>query len=127
MATINTSAADFKMRYSQDIVIVVHQTNKIYGTKRGPDTCRIAQGRQRLVPNYWLLFFNKVWQEEKVPEPWTKRKIVKMSKYGDLNKCDNWRVIDILSVKEHNILQNTTVQNKRKCAQHIKRLAGGSF
>lgn len=39
--------------------------------------------------------FNKVWEEEKVPEQW---KIVKFPKKGGLTQCINWRGITLLSV-----------------------------
>ena len=42
--------------------------------------------------------FNKVWEEEKVPEAWQKGIIVKLPKKGDLSVCGNWRGINLLSV-----------------------------
>ena len=42
--------------------------------------------------------FNKVWEDEKVPEAWQKGIIVKLPKKGDLSVCGNWRGINLLSV-----------------------------
>ena len=42
--------------------------------------------------------FNKVWEEEKVPEAWKRVIIVKLPKRGDLSVCGNWRGINLLSV-----------------------------
>ena len=42
--------------------------------------------------------YNKVWTEEKVPEPWKKGIIIKLPKKGDLKECGNWRGINLLSV-----------------------------
>ena len=42
--------------------------------------------------------FNKVWNDEKVPDPWKKGIIVKIPKKGDLTDCGNWRGINLLSV-----------------------------
>ena len=42
--------------------------------------------------------FNKVWEEEKVPEAWKIGIIVKLPKRGDLSVCGNWRGINLLSV-----------------------------
>ena len=40
--------------------------------------------------------FNRVWEEEKVPETWRKGIIVKLPKKGDLSVCSNWRGINLL-------------------------------
>ena len=42
--------------------------------------------------------FNKVWNEEKVPDSWKRGIIIKLPKKGDLNVCENWRGINLLSV-----------------------------
>ena len=42
--------------------------------------------------------FNKVWEEEKVPEAWKRGIIVKLPKRGELSVCGNWRGINLLSV-----------------------------
>ena len=42
--------------------------------------------------------FNKVWEEEKVPDTWKRGIIVKLPKKGDLSTCGNWRGINLLSV-----------------------------
>ena len=47
----------------------------------------------------WLTYlFNLVWEQESVPENWTKGVVVKLSKNGNLANCNNWRGITFLSV-----------------------------
>ena len=50
-------------------------------------------GAQTLAGN-----LNKVWNEEKVPDSWKRGIIIKLPKKGDLNVCENWRGINLLSV-----------------------------
>ena len=40
--------------------------------------------------------FNKVCEEEKVPEAWKRGIIVKLPKRGDLSVCGNWRGINLM-------------------------------
>lgn len=42
--------------------------------------------------------FSKIWEEHMIPEDWCKGLIVKLPKKGDLQNCDNWRGITLLSV-----------------------------
>ena len=42
--------------------------------------------------------FQKIWEEETVPEDWRNGYIVKLPKKGDLSVCGNWRGIQLLSV-----------------------------
>ena len=42
--------------------------------------------------------FRQVWDEERIPEKWKKRLIVKLRKKGDLRKCSNWREVTLLTV-----------------------------
>ena len=43
--------------------------------------------------------FRKVWEEEKIPDKWKKRVIVKLPKKGDNRECNiNWRGITLLTV-----------------------------
>ena len=53
------------------------------------DTDTSAKGLEKL--------FNKVWEEETVPEIWKRGIIVKIPKKGDLSLCNNWRGINLLS------------------------------
>ena len=41
---------------------------------------------------------NNCWQKESVPEDWQKGIIIKIPKKGNLNDCNNWRGITLLSV-----------------------------
>ena len=42
--------------------------------------------------------FTTIWEEEVIPEDWTKGIIIKIPKKGALNDCNNWRGITLLSV-----------------------------
>jgi hypothetical protein len=42
--------------------------------------------------------FDKIWRQEKIPTDWSKGIIIKLPKKGDLNNCDNWRGIMLLSI-----------------------------
>ena len=42
--------------------------------------------------------FNKIWEEESVPEDWLRGLIIKLPKKGDLTSCENWRGITLMSV-----------------------------
>ncbi|KAI8493068.1 hypothetical protein Bbelb_290720 [Branchiostoma belcheri] len=45
-----------------------------------------------------IKLFNRVWEDEKVPDFWKRGIIVKLPKKGDLSVCGNWRGINLLSV-----------------------------
>ena len=42
--------------------------------------------------------FNIIWKEESVTEDWSKGRIVKLPKNGDLTSCRNWRGITLTSI-----------------------------
>ena len=42
--------------------------------------------------------FNKIWEEESVPEDWLRGLIVKLPKKGDLTSWENWRGITLMSI-----------------------------
>ena len=42
--------------------------------------------------------FNKIWEEESVPEDWLRGLIIKLPKKGDLMSCENWRGITLMSL-----------------------------
>ena len=42
--------------------------------------------------------FDKIWEEEKVPNNWKRGLIIKLPKRGDLKECKNWRGITLLSI-----------------------------
>ena len=42
--------------------------------------------------------FNKIWEEESVPEDWFRGLIIKLPKQGDLTSCENWRGITFMSI-----------------------------
>ena len=41
--------------------------------------------------------FNKIWEEESVPEDWLRGLIIKLPKKGDLKSCENWRGNNIVA------------------------------
>ena len=41
---------------------------------------------------------SKIWEQEKVPEDWKKRHLVKLPKNGNLSSCGNWRGIMLPSI-----------------------------
>ena len=43
-------------------------------------------------------FLNMIWEEEQVPDDWTKGILVKLPKKGDRSICGNWRGIMLLSI-----------------------------
>ena len=42
--------------------------------------------------------FTKIWNEEVIPVDWQRGVIVKLTKKGNLEVCDNWRGVTLLSV-----------------------------
>ena len=42
--------------------------------------------------------FNKTWEEESVPEDWSRGRIINLPKKGDLMSCGNWRGITLMSI-----------------------------
>lgn len=42
--------------------------------------------------------FNDIWESNTIPEDWQKGLIVKLPKKGNLQNCDNWRGITLLSI-----------------------------
>ena len=42
--------------------------------------------------------FNKIWEEESVPEDLSRGLIIKLPKKGDLTCCGNWRGVTLMSI-----------------------------
>ena len=42
--------------------------------------------------------FKLIWNSEEIPEEWQKGVIIKLPKKGDLENCNNWRGVTLLSV-----------------------------
>ena len=42
--------------------------------------------------------FTKIWEEESVPEDWSRGLIIKLPKKGDLTSCGNWRGVTLVSI-----------------------------
>ncbi|CAI2733754.1 unnamed protein product [Schistosoma spindalis] len=50
--------------------------------------------------NMLHLLFKKIWEQEQVRMDWKEGHLIKISKKGDLRKCENYRGITLLSVIE---------------------------
>ncbi|VDP29135.1 unnamed protein product [Schistosoma mattheei] len=58
------------------------------------------------------LLFRKIWEEEQVATDWKEKHLIKIPKKGDLNKCENYRGITLLSVPGN--VFNKLLQNRVK-------------
>ena len=67
--------------------------------------------------------FSKIWEKENIPEDWAKGLIVKLPKKGDLQNCDNWRGITLLSIPSKVFCRvllgrmQTAIDKKLRCEQ----------
>ena len=100
---------------------VVEDSNTTIEMKKGPITCKEieeaimetkgnrAPGDDRITSDMLkadpemsakclVELFNRIWEEEEVPEAWQKGILIKLPKKGDLTSCGNWRGINLLSV-----------------------------
>ena len=57
----------------------------------------LKYGGEEIV-NRLTYMFNLIWEQEIVPDNWTKGVVVKLPKKGNLANCNNWRGITLLSV-----------------------------
>ena len=57
--------------------------------------------------------FRDIWTNDVIPNDWNKGLIGKLPKKRDLQHCDNWRGITLLSVTKQDILQSFAKQNRR--------------
>ena len=48
--------------------------------------------------NIFTGLFSDIWTANEIPRDWNKGLIVKIPKKGDLQNCDNWRGITLLSM-----------------------------
>ena len=58
--------------------------------------------------------FNKIWEEEQVPEEWKEGYLIKLPKKGDLSCCPNYRGITLLSIPGK--VSNRVLLNRMKDA-----------
>ncbi|XP_059170948.1 uncharacterized protein LOC131952349 [Physella acuta] len=70
--------------------------------------------------------FNKVWNEEKVTDSWKRGIIIKLPKKSNLNVCENWRGINLLSVPGK-IFCRVLLQRRRKGIDRILREEQAGF
>lgn len=66
----------------------------------GPDqiTAEMLKSDIELSTKILTNLFEKIWRNENLPTDWAKGIIVKIPKKGDLNDCNNWRGITLLSI-----------------------------
>lgn len=80
----------------------------IKALKKAPSVKRKAPGKDNLNAELFKAnpelsarilqrLFTTVWEEEVVPDNWTKGVIIKIPKTGALNDCNNWRGITLQS------------------------------
>ena len=70
------------------------------GKAAGPDSIpaeALKAGKETSVDMLHTLF-TKIWEKEDVPEQWKEGLIIKIPKKGNLNECDNYRGIMLLSM-----------------------------
>nr|KAG5694275.1 hypothetical protein BaRGS_031993 [Batillaria attramentaria] len=70
--------------------------------------------------------FNRVWEEEEVPEKWKKGLIVKIPKKGDLKECKNWRGVTLLPV-DSKIMGRVIIQRIQRCTDNTLRKEQAGF
>ncbi|VDP23820.1 unnamed protein product [Schistosoma margrebowiei] len=70
------------------------------GKAVGPDNipAEALKSDIELTTNMFHLLFKNIWEEEQVPMDWKEGHFIKIPKKGDLNKCENYRGITLLSV-----------------------------
>ena len=54
--------------------------------------------QSNMVPRKVEEVFKLIWKNEEIPEEWQKGVIIKLPKKGDLENCNNWRGVTLLSV-----------------------------
>ncbi|VDP78905.1 unnamed protein product [Schistosoma curassoni] len=70
------------------------------------------------------LLFNKIWDEEQVPEDWKEGLLIKIPKKGDLINCDNYRGITLLSILGKILQQGIVKQDEGLCRRPTSRPTG---
>jgi hypothetical protein len=50
-----------------------------------------------LIAKIFEPLLKEIWEQEELPNEWTKGIIIKLLKIGDLTNCNNWRGITLLS------------------------------
>ncbi|VDP82029.1 unnamed protein product [Schistosoma curassoni] len=82
----------------EEISMAIRQIKS--GKAAGPDNilAEALKGDVAATARILHIRFNKIWDEEQVPKDWKERLLIKISKKGDLSKCDNYRGITLLSI-----------------------------
>jgi len=81
-----------------EIIEAIKQTKGNKAPGEDKITSDMLKADPRESAKHLVELFNKVWEEERVPDSWKKGVIVKLPKKGDLTHCGNWRGINLLSV-----------------------------
>ncbi|VDP51588.1 unnamed protein product [Schistosoma curassoni] len=70
------------------------------GKARGPDNipAEALKADEVITAKILHILFNKIWDEEQVPTDWKEGHLIEILKKGDLNKCENYRRITLLSI-----------------------------
>jgi hypothetical protein len=69
------------------------------GKAPGPDniTAELLKADTETTANILYKLLYEIWNKEQVPSEWKTGLLVKIQKKGHLSKCENWRVITLLS------------------------------
>ena len=70
------------------------------GKAAGPDDIPAEALKADLEASVEILhpLFERIWEEEEIPEDWKEGHLIKLPKKGDLSNCNNYRGITLLSV-----------------------------
>ncbi|XP_073695611.1 uncharacterized protein [Garra rufa] len=70
------------------------------GKAAGPDNipAEVLKVDQDTVAEMLYPLFEKIWEEEEIPNDWKEGYLIKLPKKGDLSNCNNYRGITLLSV-----------------------------
>ncbi|VDP71993.1 unnamed protein product [Schistosoma mattheei] len=77
------------------------------GKAAGPDNTpsEALKSDIEVTTNMLYLLFKEIWEEEQVPMDWKGRHLIKMSKKGDLSKCEKYRGITLLSIPKKSLTE----------------------
>ena len=69
---------------------------------------------------------NLIWATEKILTEWSKRLLMKLSKYGDLSQCGKWRRITLLSIPSK-VLSKSILERMKDAIDNVLRDEQASF
>jgi len=62
----------------------------------------------------------QIWEEERIPEEWKETIIVPIHKKGDIDRCENYRVI-ALGIAAYKILSNIILRKDKAYIEKVRR------